>query len=75
MVSEPSFDPFQWIHHLEKSSPHFPEQLANLLDGEEFRSSIKYLRGDRLAMLVDDLDTVCPCTTFPYFPLTASVAP
>ena len=57
-VSAPSPDPLRQIHHLEKSS-HFPELLANLLDGEEFRDSTQSLREERLMMLVDDLDRVC----------------
>ena len=57
MVSVPSSDSLQRIHHLEKFS-RFPEQLANLFDGKEFRDATQSLRGERLAMLVDDLDRV-----------------
>ena len=55
-------------------SLRFPEQLANLLDGRVFRDSTQSLQGERLAVLVDDLDLACPRTTFPYPLLTASVA-
>lgn len=75
LIPASSSDPLQWIRHLENSSPNFPEQLASLLDGKAFRDSTQYLQGEHLAMLVDNLDRVCPHITPPYPLFTVILAP
>lgn len=54
----PPFDPLRRIQALPKSSPHFPQQLAGVFENKEFRNSVQYLQGERLAMLVNELDSV-----------------
>ncbi|KAF9644348.1 kinase-like protein [Thelephora ganbajun] len=57
VIVSPS-DLLQRIYALEKSSPHFPEQLANMLDEKDFRDSTQRLQEEQLTMFVDYLDTL-----------------
>ena len=44
---------------LDKSSPKFPDQLANLLCGGGYRECIRNLRDGDVVWLVEYLDNVC----------------
>ena len=61
----------QLPHRLDTSSFEFPDQLSNILYGEEYRQSVLDLGGDDLVQLVDYLDQVRrPISPPPRSPLT-----
>ena len=68
-MSSPSSPTLQQLHHLDRSSSGFHDQLSNLLYGEEYQQCAPNLRGDDLVWLVDYLDKVRRCVTFPHSPL------
>ena len=68
-MSPPSSPTLQQLHHLDRSSSGFHDQLSNLLYGEEYQQCAPNLRGDDLVWLVDYLDKVRRCVTFPHSPL------
>ena len=63
--SSPSSNPLQRLHRLERSSPQFPNQLASILAGDEYRDYVSVLRGEGLVWLVDYLDGVRLDVTIP----------
>jgi len=46
------------LHHLDRSSSTFHDQLSSILYGEEFRQHVPNLQSDGLVWLVDYLDKV-----------------
>jgi len=46
----------QRFHGLERSSPHFYDQLTNILYGEEYMRHVSDLQDDDIRWLVDYLD-------------------
>ena len=51
-------DPLQSLRDLDRTSPHFHNQLVDLLRGDEYRDDIPNLKGRGLSWLVDYLDNV-----------------
>ena len=43
----------------DKSSPRFPDQLIDLLSGEEYKSCIRRFQDEDAAWVIDYLDEVC----------------
>ena len=56
----------QRLHHLNKSSPGFYNQLTEVLYGEDYQQRAPNLQGDDLVWLVDYLDKVCYHVTCPH---------
>ena len=52
-------DTLRRFNSLDKSSPPFPDQLIDLLSGEEYKSCITRFQDEDAARLVDYLDEVC----------------
>ena len=73
--SSPSSNPLQRLHRLERSSPQFPDQLANILAGDEYKGYVSALRGEGLVWLIDYLDSVRLDITVPRSFLITSVGP
>jgi len=53
-------NPLLRLQHLETSSPRFPTEIATILEGEEYKSSVKTLQDRDSAWLADYLDNACP---------------
>ena len=51
----------QQLHHLDRSSSEFHDQLSNILYGEEYERHVADLDNDDLVSLVDYLDKVRCC--------------
>ena len=74
-------DPLERLSVLEISSADFPDQIAKLLCGEEYRQRVPTLQGEALAWLVEFLDDVRfrilypPFTEYHHRPSTISVRP
>ena len=68
-MSLPSLPVFQQLHHLDKSSPDFHDQLCNVFYGSKYSKCVPDLQGDDLVWLVDYLDKVCRCVTLLHSPL------
>jgi len=64
----------QQLRRLDRSSSDFPDQLSNVLYGEEYQKSVPNLQGDDLAWLVHYLDKVCHHVTLPHTPLNVERA-
>ena len=60
-MSLPSF--LQELHRLETSSSRFPTQIATILDGSDYKTSINTVKDEDLVQLVEYLDNVCSCIT------------
>ena len=52
-------NPLLELHRLRASSPQFPTEIATILDGTEYKISVKALQDRDLVWLVDHLDNVC----------------
>lgn len=68
-MSSPSPPTLRQLHHLDRSSSEFRDQLSNVLYGEEYRQCVQNLQGDHLMWLVDYLDEVRCCVPHPRSPL------
>ena len=66
LMSSPTSAALQRLHHLDRSSPNFQDQLCDALYGEEYTQCVPNLQGDDLVWLVDYLDKVLPRVTFPH---------
>ena len=64
-MSPPSPPALLQLYHLDKSLPDFHDKLCNVFYGREYSQCVPDLQGDDLVWLVDYLDKVCPCVTFP----------
>ena len=62
----------QQLHHLDKSSSGFHDQLCNILYGEEYKQSVSNLQGGNLVELVDCLDKVRRCGALSHLCLNKS---
>ena len=51
----------------DKSSPQFPDQLMDLLSGEEYKSRVTRFQDEEVAWIVDYLDNVCVCVALYLF--------
>lgn len=60
-MSPPNF--LQELYRLETSSSRFPAQIATILDGAEYKTSINTVKDGDLVQLVEYLDDVCSCIT------------
>ena len=69
-MSSPTSPALQKLHHLDRSSPNFHDQLCNALHGEEYTQCVLNLQGDDLVWIVDYLDKVRRRVTLPYSPLS-----
>ena len=69
------FNPLQKLHGLDRASPHFHNQLIDLLRGNEYRDIAPSLQGEDLAWLVNYLDNVSLHTVSPHPVLTAGTDP
>jgi len=67
-----SHKPLLQLRRLDKSSPKFIDELADVLCGEEYRRDVPNFQGDDLLWLVDFLDMVCCRITPPRSPLKPS---
>ena len=56
----------QQLHHLDRSSSRFHDQLNDVLYGGEYRMYLPNLQDDDLAWLVDYLDEVRCRIVFPH---------
>ena len=65
----------QKLHDLDRTSPHFDNQLINFLRGNEYKDAAPSLQGENLAWLVDYLDNVRFHLVFPRPALTAGTGP
>ena len=68
-MSLPIVPALQQLHHLDRSSPGFNDQLCNVLYGSEYSQCAPNLQGGDLAWLVDYLDKVRRHVTLPCSPL------
>ena len=68
-------NPLQTLRDLDKTSPHFHNQLIDLLRGNEYRDVIPSLQGEDLAWLVDYLDGVSFHTISHHLALTTDTGP
>jgi len=59
----------QQLHHLDRSSPGFHDQLSNVLYGEEYKECVANLQDDDSVWLVNYLDMVRRHITLPHPPL------
>ena len=57
-MSEPTLPALQQLHHLDRTTSGFHDQLSNALYGEEYQKCVPNLQGDDLVWLVDYLDKV-----------------
>ena len=69
LMSSPTSPALQQLHHLDRSSPDFHDQLCSALHGEEYTQCVQNLQGDDLVWVVDYLDKVRRRVAFPYSPL------
>ena len=67
-MSSPSSSVLQQFHHLNRSSPNFPDKLCHVIYGSEYSQCVSNLQGDELVWLVDYLDKVRCRITFPHPP-------
>jgi hypothetical protein len=51
-------NPLQTLNDLDRTSPHFHNQLIDLLRGNEYRDAVPTLEGGGLTWLVNYLDNV-----------------
>ena len=68
-------NPLQTLRDLDRTSPHFYNQLIDLLRGNEYRDVIPTLEGEDLAWLVDYLDDVSLHSVSPHPTLTVDKGP
>ena len=68
-------NPLQKLRDLDRTSPHFHDQLINFLRGNEYQNVALNLQGEDLAWLVDYLGNVSLHFVFPRPALTASTGP
>ena len=68
-------NPLRALRDLDRTSPHFHNQLIDLLRGKEYRDVIPSLEGEDLAWLVDYLDDVSLHSVSPHPALTAGTGP
>ena len=71
-MSLPSSPVLKQLHHLDRSSPDFHDQLSDVFYGSEYIKYTQSLQGDDLMWLVDYLDKVRRRVRFP--PLSASAS-
>ena len=60
------------LYGLDKSSSKFQDELFDVLDETEFTQWVRTFQGEDLVWLIDYLDKVSPCTSFPRPPLMSS---
>jgi len=65
-------DPLQRLHDLDRSSPQFSSQLAELLDQKEYIKCLPDLHSENLVWLVEYLDRVSFPVTVAQSPLNAT---
>ena len=58
--------PLQTLRSLDRTSPHFRNQLTDFLRGNEYRDIVPSLQGENLAWVVDYLDSVSIHTVTPH---------
>ena len=68
-------NPLQTLHNLDRTSPHFHNQLIDLLRGKEYRDATPTLKEGNLAWLVYYLDKVSLHNVSPHPALTAGTGP
>ena len=68
-------NPLQTLRDIDKTSPHFHNQLIDLLRGNEYQDVVPSLQGEDLAWLVNYLDNVSRHNVSPYPTLTAGTGP
>ena len=71
-MSSPSSPTLQQLHHLNRSSPDFYDQICNVLYGEEYVRCIPNIQGGDLVWLVDYLDKVRRRVALPHSPLKSA---
>ena len=59
-----SLDLMQQFRPLDMSSPGFPDQISNILSGDEYTRRVGDLENDDLVSLVDYLDKARYCLIF-----------
>jgi tRNA (Thr-GGU) A37 N-methylase len=57
-MPSPNSPVLQQLDRLNKSSPDYPDQLCNIIYGEEYVQCVPNLEGDDLVWLVEYLDKV-----------------
>ena len=60
----PSSPALQQLLHLDAFSPGFPDELINVLSGQEYRQHSSKFEGDDAGWLADYLDKVRRCVAF-----------
>jgi len=65
----PSSPALQRLHHLDQSSPDFPDRLYNTLRGKEYVHCEQNLTDDDLTWFIDYLDKVRRHVALPHSPL------
>ena len=68
-------NPLQNLRDLDRTSPHFHNQLIDLLRGDEYRDVAPSLEGEDLAWLVNYLDGVSLHTLSPRPLVTVGTGP
>ena len=71
-MASPGSPVLQQLHHLDRSSPDFHDQLWDALYGQEYVRCVPKLKGDDLVWLVDYLDKVRRRAAPPHSPLKPS---
>jgi len=71
-MPSPNPPALQQLRRLDRSSSDFPDQLSNVLYGEEYQKCVPNLQSDDLAWLVEYLDKVCRHVALPRPPLKSS---
>ena len=63
-MHSPSSPALQQLLHLDASSLGFPDELINVLSGQEYRQYSSKFESDDARWLADYLDKVCRCVAF-----------
>ena len=68
-------DPLKTLRDLDRTSPHFHDQLIDFLRGNEYRDATPSLQGEDLAWFVNYLDNVSLRLASPRPTLTVGTGP
>ena len=65
-MASPSSPVLQKLDRLDTSSSDFDDQLCSFFSGREYVQCVSDLSDEDLVWLVDYLDEVCQCVSFPF---------
>ena len=65
----PPRSPLKQLRRLDESSTRFPDQVNNILYGEDYTQWVQTIQGDDLVDLIDYLDKACYHVSLLHSPL------